>query len=115
MKKIVINKCHGGFGLSDDAVMRYGELAGLNLVKTTTNYGFSMFYKEGRVDDALHFYEGHIERDDKYLVEVVEEMGDKACGRYADLKVVEIPDGAQWQIEEYDGWEHIAEKHRTWG
>jgi len=114
MKKIVINKCHGGFGLSDDAVMRYGELAWLNLVKTTTNHGFSMFHKEGRVDNNHYFYEGNIERDDKYLVEVVEEMGGKACGRYADLKVVEIPDDAEWQIEEYDGWEHIAEKHRTW-
>jgi len=115
MKKIVINKCHGGFGLSDDAVMRYGELAGLNLVKTTTNHGFSMFHKEGRVDNDHHFYEGNIERDDKYLVEVVEEMGDKACGKYADLKVVEIPVDAEWQIEEYDGWEHIAAKHETWG
>jgi hypothetical protein len=115
MKKIVINKCHGGFGLSDDAVMRYGELAGLNLVKTDGKFEGSLFYKEGRVDNEHFFYDGNIERDDKYLVQVVEEMSDKACGRYAELKVVEIPDGAQWQIEEYDGWEHIAEKHRTWG
>lgn len=114
MTKVVINKCHGGFGLSDDAVMRYGELAGLNLVKTTTNYGGSLFYKEGRVDNDHHFYEGNLERDDKYLVQVVEEMGDTACGIYANLKVVEIPDDVEWQIEEYDGWEHIAEKHRTW-
>jgi hypothetical protein len=115
MTKVVINKCHGGFGLSDDAVMRYGELAGLNLVKTGTNYGASLFYKEGRVDNDHHFYEGNLERDDKYLVQVVEEMGDLASGNFADLKVVEIPDGVEWQIEEYDGWEHIAQKHRTWG
>jgi hypothetical protein len=115
MTKIVINKCHGGFGLSDDAVMRYGELAGFNLVKTATNYGASLFYKEGRVDNDHHFYERNLERDDKYLVQVVEEMGDLASGNFADLKVVEIPNDVEWQIEEYDGWEHIAEKHRTWG
>jgi hypothetical protein len=35
-------------------------------------------------------------------------------GDFAELKVVEIPDDVQWQIEEYDGKEWIAEKHRTW-
>jgi hypothetical protein len=114
MTKVVINKCHGGFGLSDDAVMRYGELAGLNLVKTGTSYGSSLFYKEGRVDSDHYFYEKNLERDDKYLVQVVEEMGDLASINYAKLKVVEIPDEVEWQIEEYDGWEHIAETHRTW-
>ena len=114
MTKVVINKCHGGFGLSDNAVMRYGELAGLNLVKTTNNHGFSMFHKEGRVDKDHHFYEGHLERDDKYLVQVVEEMGDSANGKYAKLRVVEIPDDVEWEIGDYDGLEHIAETHRTW-
>jgi hypothetical protein len=28
--------------------------------------------------------------------------------------VVEIPDGTDYEISEYDGNEHIAEKHRTW-
>ena len=114
MKKIVINKCHGGFGLSDDGVMRYGELAGLNLFKHTGKYNTTEFYKEDRVDHDHFFYEGNLERDDKYLVQVVEEMGDLANGKYAELKVVEIPDDVEWQIEEYDGWENIAEKHRTW-
>jgi len=30
------------------------------------------------------------------------------------LRIIEIPDGVEWQIEEYDGDEWIAEKHRTW-
>lgn len=114
MKKIVINKCYGGFGLSDDAVVRYGELAGLNLVKTETKNGASFFYEEGRVDNAHFFYEGNLDRDDKYLVQVVEELKHIASGAYADLKVVEIPDDVEWYIEEYDGCEHIAETHRTW-
>jgi hypothetical protein len=28
--------------------------------------------------------------------------------------VVEIPDGVEWEIAEYDGLEWVAEKHRTW-
>lgn len=54
------------------------------------------------------------DRADKVLVSVVEELGDKANGRCADLKVVEIPDGVEYEIDEYDGLEHVAEKHRTW-
>lgn len=26
----------------------------------------------------------------------------------------EVPDDVQWQIEEYDGREWVAETHRTW-
>jgi len=30
------------------------------------------------------------------------------------LKIVEIPDDVDWEINEDDGSEWIAEKHRTW-
>ena len=36
-------------------------------------------------------------------------------GKCASLKVVEVPEDAEWEIDEYDGNEHVAEKHRTWG
>jgi hypothetical protein len=55
-----------------------------------------------------------IPRHHAELVRVVEEMGDKASGSCAELAVVEIPDGVEYVIEEYDGNEHIAEVHRTW-
>lgn len=55
------------------------------------------------------------ERDDLTLVRCIEELGEKANGRCAEIKIVEIPDGVDYQIEEYDGNEHVAEKHRTWG
>lgn len=48
------------------------------------------------------------------IVRVVEELGEKADGECAKLKVVEIPDGIEYHIGEYDGIEHIAENHRTW-
>ena len=47
-----------------------------------------------------------------------DEMSDfevsKASGKFADLEVREIPDGVDWQIDEYDGNESIHEVHRTW-
>jgi len=55
-----------------------------------------------------------IDRADKDLIKIVEKLGKKANGKYADLKIVEIPDSVEWQIEEYDGVEWVSEKHRIW-
>jgi hypothetical protein len=94
MKKIVINKCHGGFGLTDAAMFRYAEIKKIEDLTT------------------LHIYD--ICRDDPVLIQVVEELGKEAEDRYADLKIVEIPEDVDWYIHEYDGMEHVAERHRTW-
>lgn len=91
MQKIVINKCYGGFNLSTAALVRYRELTGSVGV------------------DAWQ-----IARDDAVLVRLVEEMGKKAGGPHSDLKVVEVPEGVNWEIAEYDGIEWVAEVHRTW-
>lgn len=53
-------------------------------------------------------------RSHPLVVRIVEEMGDAASGECSKLKIVEIPDGVEYEISEYDGREHIAEKHRTW-
>lgn len=55
-----------------------------------------------------------IERDDPDLIEVVKELGDEANSVHSKLKIVEIPDDVEWTIEEYDGVEWVAEKHKTW-
>ena len=91
--KVVINTDFGGFGLSDEALALYAEKKGIP------------------VDDVYDF---EIPRDDLVLVWVVEHLGLKANGDYAELKVVEIPEGVDWFISDYDGIEHIAERHRTW-
>lgn len=54
-------------------------------------------------------------RTDPDLIRVIETLGDKANGKYSKIEIVEIPDGVQWEINEYDGLEHIDEVHRTWG
>ena len=91
--KIVINDCYGGFGLSKEAE--------------------ELYIQKKNISGPLR---GDILRNDSVLVEVVETLGDKASGIYSKLKVVEIPDDVtDWRIEEYDGWEHIAEGRKWYG
>lgn len=54
------------------------------------------------------------ERTDPKLIQVIEELGDEANGACAKIVIVEIPDGTEWEIDEYDGHETIREKHRSW-
>jgi hypothetical protein len=54
------------------------------------------------------------DRTDPKLIQVVEELGAKADGSCAKLKIINIPDGVDWEIDEYDGQESVSEKHRSW-
>lgn len=93
MIKVVINRDFGGFGLSDEAEALYKERKGIT---------------------DPDWWCRKIPRDCPILVQIVEEMNEKADGRFAALKVVEVPDDADWYVEEYDGSEWVAERHRTW-
>lgn len=53
-------------------------------------------------------------REDKVLIEVVEELKEKANGKYSDLKVVEIPDNLKYVIDEYDGIETLHQEVEEW-
>lgn len=136
--KVVINDCFGGFSLSEAAARAYFERKGKEFYVVGDGLMESYFdapmppefmappweflmpmdhphyaaYNEWCC--AHNLYDRDIPRDDPDLIGVVEELGEAADGRCASLKIVEIPDGVEWQIEEYDGNEHVAEKHRTW-
>lgn len=89
MIKIVINKCYGGFSVSKEAYEYCG--------KKWDGYGFD------------------ISRTDEKLIEFIEKYGSGiASGKFAELKIVEVPENVEWKIEEYDGIEWISEKHRCW-
>ena len=113
--KIVINSSYGAFGLSDEAHTLYAKLKGYNLIKAEC-FGYQTFFKnevkdENLVDDWI------FDRSDPDLVKVVETLGEKSGhGKRCKLKVVEIPDGIKWYIDnrEQGGGEFIAEEHRTW-
>ena len=56
-----------------------------------------------------------LNRDDPLLVHVVETLGPvRASGKPSLLRIIEIPADVDWVIVDYDGLEHIAERHRTW-
>ena len=84
MTKIVYNACFGGFGLSDEALERYHELGG----KAKSRYD--------------------VERADPLLVQVVEELGDRANTRFSDLRITDLPAGTKYRIDEYDGNESVC-------
>ena len=74
-------------------------------------------YNKGHMGEDEHYLHSRTmiqDRSDPDLVAVVEEMDDLANTEYSVLKVVEIPDDVEWEVEEYDGLEWIAENHRTW-
>jgi hypothetical protein len=134
MRKVAINRCYGGFGLSNEAVLRYGELKGITLYHVPDKFCDSYYlcppeeyeavYAEdckksngsGRftASNALYFSVGDIPRDDPILIRVIEELGETANGPFAELKIVEIYENVEWEIEDYDGMESIHERHRWW-
>jgi hypothetical protein len=85
MTKIVYNGCYGGFSLSLAAWERYTELGG----KAESSFDLDR------------------NRTDPLLVQVVEEMGERANGMCAELYVDDLPSGTKYRIMEYDGLEHI--------
>jgi len=144
MQKIVINSKHGGFGLSHKAMIRLAELKGIELFaymnprdkngsidfdkyvlfdpdKYTKKDYFVLHYVTIKKDNISkkelndNYYSKSPQRDDPDLIKVIEELGDEADGTSANLKIVEIPDGVKWVIDEYDGWESVEEEHRSWG
>jgi hypothetical protein len=135
--KIVINRCFGGFGLSEAAMFAYAKRKGLTVFPETWSRGLTRYWTvpvEERVKElpdwslasitdrqeynaafkSQTISDGDIERNDADLVAVVEELADAACGMFAELKVVEIPDDVSWEISEYDGMESVEELHRSW-
>lgn len=113
MKEIVINNNCGGFGLSDEAIRLYLTKKGIEFTKKPSRWDSTGidFY----INDDKFFSVRDIKRDDPILVELVKELNIASFGECATLKIIEIPDDVEWQIEEYDGSEWVAEKHRVWG
>ena len=85
--KVVINRCYGGYELSKAAQGYLGV-------------------------DSPYAYDD--DRSNPTLVKCVEELGSAAGGPYASLKIVEIPNNVDWELENYDGVESIHEVHRSW-
>ena len=138
--KVILNKCFGGFGLSVKGHEEYAKKIGkkifwynydfskdgditYNKVESSDTNPFSIaftkdFGENTKITDedydqySLNLNESH--REDKTLIDIVEQLGEEADGRFSSLLVVEIPDGMKYEIDEYDGIETLREEHRSW-
>lgn len=93
-RAVVIGPTHAGFDLSDEAV--------------------------AILSDRGHREPEDLPRDDPNLVDVVRTLGERVgrvnpwTGDRSILVVIEIPADVDWTVQEYDGAEWVAERHRRW-
>jgi len=128
--KVVVNDCYGRFGLSPKAKERYWGLKGKQVFFYVRERGTPKARKVSADANPLlvealfkdygplvnlaevpheEFARSEtIERHDPALVQVVEEMGKAADGWRAQLTVMEIPDGVDYIIRDYNGKEWVA-------
>ena len=136
MARVVYNNCYGGFGLSKEACQRYWDIKGQQVwieqdtqfkssdmftvwlvppgerpTRPTKNKDFYSMTMDERVAynkaySEQTWYYMNVSRHDPALIQVVEELGEKANGDHADLQIEEV-DGI-YKIEEYDGNETVV-------
>lgn len=136
--KVILNKCYGGFGVSQKAYELYAKKKGIELfvyklectndkpIYRKTDMGSSIFTITFTKDfgDYVDLYDDNSEkyilelcsnhREDPVLIEVVEELGDRANSPFSKLVVVDIPDGMEYEIDDYDGVETLHQKVEKW-
>lgn len=134
MTKLVFNQCYGGFGLSKEAVQRYWEIKGQQVwIEEDNEFNYHNFLtvwlvspeerqKQKSTEEFLAlsmneriayndayltqtWHDSDVDRHDPVLVQVVEELGDKANGQYAKLAIKEV--SGPYRITEYDGYETV--------
>jgi hypothetical protein len=102
MIKVIVNGCYGGLGFSRLVYEKLG-------IKWD-NYGY---LDNEKLDIESKNYQEF--RTSLKLIKVIEEIGLKeASGSHAELRIAEIPDDVEWEIDEYDGIESVHEVHRSW-
>jgi hypothetical protein len=113
--KVVINRCHGGFGLSDKAVdacvvlgMTIGEAKSDDFSYYESHISHSNYYCKHERERAF--------RTDPRVISVVETLGELASNFLSKLYVVEIPfdNLVGWYIYDRNGIESIEEEHSSW-
>lgn len=89
MREVVYNAKYGGFGLSDEAIQHMEDA--------------------GYVFDEEDVCLNELERHNPFLVAAVKELGERASGQCANLKIAQV--SGLYRIESYDGWESVVEPH----
>ena len=126
--RVVLNSGFGGFGISDEALMRLIEQGAAVVVECPYSpplapvplrdgfigdKGYPGRVNKGGISYCLAGGDGV--RADPDLVAVVSEMGEEAGDDLSTLVIIEIPDSIDWYIEDHNGFETVHEEHRWWG
>lgn len=106
--EVVINRCFGGFSLSNEAIALCVQ-KGMTIANLAD--------KDKKADFIKYTDGGILNRDDKLfrtnkiVIEVVKKLGKRADGEFASLEIIEIPfdDTNYWEIESFDGKEKVAQ------
>lgn len=133
MKKVILNKCYGGFGVSDKVYEEYTKAKGFKLFRYKmidinkyvftdkdcgtlgTEYSTEYLGKEcSNIPNSSFLYIDSSYREDKILVEIVERLGKEANSDYSNLIVIEIPDDLDYVIDDYDGLETLHQRVQEW-
>ncbi|MDD3101881.1 MAG: hypothetical protein PHE59_01940 [Patescibacteria group bacterium] len=112
--KIVLNASCCEFCLSHEAIKKFAKLKGFKINLREGNY----------IKDGKRFYFSSIGRTDPALIQVIEELGEKANGINASLVIMKIPDGTKYTIRGKnsdgddcatgEGNQYIVEECRIW-
>ena len=136
--KVILNKCYGGFGISKAGYELYAKKKGIEIfayklecvngkpIYRKTDTGSSIFTITFTKDfgDYIDLSDDNSEkyclllrdnhREDPVLIEVVEELGERANSPFSKLVIVDIPDGMEYEIDDYDGVETLHQKVKKW-
>jgi len=132
MTKVVYNACYGGFGLSKEACQRYWDIKGKQIwIEDDKEYpSLGLWtvwltppeerpvrkknWESISMDERIAYnkacstqtwYDRDVDRHDPVLVQVVEELGDKASAQFAKLRIAQVY--GPYRIDEYDGFESV--------
>ena len=121
MRLFAISRCRDGFSLSVACLEQYRRLSKRRLEWRTERDPLDdftcTFLYDLDLEDAV--YPNHeVPRDDPALIAAIESIGVRLAARtnQHEIKLVCVPDDAiePFVPVAYDGFEHVAEKHRTW-
>ena len=120
--KVAINVCFGGFSVSREVVDKL-RAKGFDIRVVGEYYrdgsgpikkwGDDESYHLGNDDFRIIDEDYNKYRSHPALIKAIEESSEPSA-RFSEIRIVEIPDDADWEIDEYDGNETIREKSRSW-
>lgn len=108
--RVVINRCYGGFGISDKALAwlkEHGSQKTLEIIREAEEDNICQDDEEERRIAISCHVSDRIERHNPDLVMCVKEIGEDANTEYSSLSVVEFK-GRKYIIDEYDGLETLV-------